>query len=162
MTRTVKTLATLILLLLPTATLAQDWSNIDNRAASTTVTETRIVPQVGISHAASGSEKNAGNVISFNMAPLQVELTAEQQDFLSRYVLAPLNANPNLRLAIQSLARTNPDDRYESTRIAIARGLEVRQFFMDHKILSKRLVSQPLGIGEKPADDDRIDLLLFE
>jgi len=160
-----KRLAAIIVLLLalrPCVALAQDSTKIDNRAASTNVTETRIVPQVDVSRNPYAGKENADNIISFNMAPLQVELTAEQQDFLTRYVLEPLNRDPTLRLAIQSLARTNPDDRYESTRIAIARGLEVRQFFLDRKILSKRLVSQPLGLEDKPSDDDRIDLLLMK
>lgn len=162
MTRLLTVLLSLGALILTDAAYAQEASKIDNSSASTTAVETRIVPQVDVSRDTSINNQSADNIISFNMAPLQVELTADQQDFLTRYVLVPLNRNPDLRLAIQSLARTNPDDRYESTRIAIARGLEVRQFFLDHKILSKRLVSQPLGVEGKPTDDDRVDLLLMK
>ena len=97
---------------------------------------------------------NTNDVISFNMAPLQVELTADQKQFLKKYVLERLSKNPDLRLGIQSLAHTNKDDKFESARIALARGLEVRQFFLDNKIPAKRLIIQPLGVSDEQGDDD--------
>jgi len=135
---------------------------IDNTEAQTTVEGNRTVPKIDLDRSEEPQAGKIGEVISINMAPRQVTLTADQISFLETHVLKRLNENPDLRLGIQSLARENVEDRFESARIAIARGLEIRQFFMDRKIISKRLVSQPLGLPGKESDDDRIDLVFIK
>ncbi|MCB1591636.1 MAG: hypothetical protein KDI90_04200 [Alphaproteobacteria bacterium] len=101
----------------------------------------------------------SANIISFNLGPRQVALTPDQIAFLEKHALRHMKENKDIKLVVQTLARTNPSDRYEKTRIALARGLEVRQFFMDHGISPKRLRTQPLPVEGQRGEDDRIDLI---
>ncbi len=138
---------------------------IDNTEPQTAVESDRSPARIALDRSEEAEEAVAGKigeVISINMAPRQVTLNPDQVKFLEAHVLRRLQENPDLRLGIQSLARENIEDRYEGARIAIARGLEIRQFLMDRKIVSKRLVSQPLGLPGQQADDDRIDLVFMK
>ncbi len=78
------------------------------------------------------------------------------------HALTALRNKPDINLVIQSLARSNPKDRYEKTRIALARGLEVRQFFIDQGISPKRIKIQPLPVDGSRGEDDRIDLVFTQ
>lgn len=141
----------------PAATLAQS-TNIDNNT-SAPAQANRSAPKIGVSLGDASASNKAANVISFNLAPLQVELDKEQKAFLLNHALPVLQRDPTMNVVIQSLARSNPKDRYEKTRIALARGLEIRQFFLDQGISPKRVRIQPLPVDGDRGDDDRVDLV---
>lgn len=144
----------LIAITQPGLTLAQN-AKIDN--SKTPANYQRTVPQIDVDVA--NADHDSANVVSFNLAPLQVELDKDQKQFLTSHALTVLRNNPDIKLVIQSLARSNPKDRYEKTRIALARGLEVRQFFLDQGISPKRVRTQPLPVEGSRGEDDRIDLV---
>lgn len=144
----------LIAITQPGLTLAQN-AKIDN--SKTPANNQRTVPQIDVDVA--NADHESANVVSFNLAPLQVELDKDQKQFLTSHALTVLRNNPDIKLVIQSLARSNPKDRYEKTRIALARGLEVRQFFLDQGISPKRVRTQPLPVEGSRGEDDRIDLV---
>lgn len=144
----------LIAITQPGLTLAQN-AKIDN--SKTPANNQRTVPQIDVDVA--NADHDSANVVSFNLAPLQVELDKDQKQFLTSHALTVLRNNPDIKLVIQSLARSNPKDRYEKTRIALARGLEVRQFFLDQGISPKRVRTQPLPVEGSRGEDDRIDLV---
>lgn len=144
----------LIAITQPGLTLAQN-AKIDN--SKTPANNQRTVPQIDVDVA--NADHDSANVVSFNLAPLQVELDKDQKQFLTSHALTVLRNNPDIKLVIQSLARSNPKDRFEKTRIALARGLEVRQFFLDQGISPKRVRTQPLPVEGSRGEDDRIDLV---
>lgn len=139
---------------LPAVTSAQN-AKIDNSAAP--ANKPRTIPQIDM--AVANADHESANVVSFNLAPRQVELDKDQKQFLMSHALTVLRNNPDIKVVIQTLARANPKDRYEKTRIALARGLEVRQFFIDQGILPKRIRTQPLPVDGSRGEDDRIDLV---
>lgn len=127
------------------------------------VVKPRPLPKVEVIEPQAGKDgPEAENVLSFNLAPRQVVLDKEQKDFLLKHALPILRKNPKKILIIQSLAKSNPKDRYEKTRIALARGLEVREFFMNQGILPKQLKTQPMPVDGQRGEDDRIDLVFTD
>lgn len=138
-------------------------ASAQNAKIDNSQTSARTSPAIAqIEVAVTETDLESENVVSFNLEPLQVELDKKQKEFLMTHALTALRNKPDINLVIQSLARSNPKDRYEKTRIALARGLEVRQFFIDQGISPKRIKIQPLPVDGSRGEDDRIDLVFTQ
>lgn len=138
-------------------------ASAQNAKIDNTQTPIRTSPAIAqIEVTVANADHESANIVSFNLAPLQVELDKEQKQFLMTHAVTILRNTPDIKLVIQSLARSNPKDRYEKTRIALARGLEVRQYFIDQGISPKRVKIEPLPTDGSRGEDDRIDLVFTQ
>jgi hypothetical protein len=71
-----------------------------------------------------------------------------------------LTADKTLTLNILAFASGTPDQAGQSTRTSLARGLNVRRFFLDRNISRERINVRPLGNKSAEGLPDRVDLFL--
>jgi outer membrane protein OmpA-like peptidoglycan-associated protein len=90
------------------------------------------------------------------------DLTHEQQGALQENVLPKLNKDSGLRVEIRAYAAATDDSQSSDRRIALARGLAVREYLKLQGIDTARLDIRALGKNTDRKPYDRVDIVFMQ
>lgn len=106
------------------------------------------------------NEPKEQRLVSFTLTPEEIELNENIKLFLENHALDIFKQDFKTRLDIQAYASSQNNSENSSSRLALARALEIRKFLLTKNIDPSRIKLTPKGLSNK--NSDRIDLVFID
>lgn len=90
----------------------------------------------------------------------EIELSSIQRGQIDDTALIPLSKNKNSRIYIRSYASPTQNEQNSDRRIALARGLAVREYVKNQGVTSDRIELKILGSPVDQTPSDRVELMI--
>lgn len=104
---------------------------------------------------------NNRTLISFALKPKETKLDDNLVSFLKNRALPLFGSNSEIMMEINSYATENKEEFQSSTRISLARALEVRRWLIENHVPPARVKLRHMGQDSDMKPDDRIDIVLI-
>lgn len=96
--------------------------------------------------------------VTINYRPGEISPPLDAQEAINTKILAPLEQNPQLRMAIISYASPEDEGQSSARRISLARGIVLRKQLIQAGIKPDRIDIKPRGAETQDGLADRVDL----
>ena len=96
--------------------------------------------------------------VTINYKPGEISPPLDAQEAINTKILAPLEQNPQLRMAIISYASPEDEGQSSARRISLARGIILRKQLIQAGIKPDRIDIKPRGAETQDGLADRVDL----